>query len=189
MPQPEMSQPEESRLEQADIMRILLRERDKLFAYIWSIVRDTDLADDVFQDVSMLVIERREEINSESHLLGWVRKAARLKALEALRARKRHPTALSIEALAVLEDHWAAYDSTKTSVMVDALRRCIEKLSPYAKQIVRLRYVEGMPGQNVAETMNRKVDTVYKALTRIHSALRTCVNRQIQEASKPSRPQ
>lgn len=164
-------------MEQIEIVRVLLRDREKLFAYIWSIVRDAHIADDVFQDVSLLTIERRHEIGDEQHLGGWLRRAARLKALEALRARKRMPTILSDEAMNLLEAHWQELDGLSASDMVESLRTCMAKLTPYARQVVKLRYVDGMCGEKVAATLNRKLDTIYKSLSRIHRSLRDCMKR------------
>ncbi len=164
-------------MDQIDIVRVLLRDREKMFAYIWSIVRDAHIADDVFQDVSLLAIEHRQEINSEEHLCGWLRRASRLKALEALRARKRMPSMLSEEAMSLLEAHWQEYDGHSASDVVDSLRACMARLTPYARQVIKLRYVDGMGGEEVAATLNRKLDTVYKSLSRIHRSLRDCMER------------
>ncbi len=165
-------------MDQLHIMRVLLRDRDKLFAYAWSIVRDTHLAEDVFQEMSLLVIEQRDKIVDEAHLMVCLRQAARLKSLEALRQRNRMPQMLSDETLALLGAHWQRYDAYDSSDMVDALRSCIARLTPYARQIVKLRYVDGLPGQQVAAAVNRKVETVYKSLSRIHRSLRDCIRQQ-----------
>ena len=38
------------------LVRVLIRDRAKLLGYIWAILRDHHLADDVFQDVTVLAI-------------------------------------------------------------------------------------------------------------------------------------
>ena len=45
------------------------------------------------------------------------------------------------------------------------LDACMNKMTPYSREILRLRYMEGLAGTEVADTLNRKVDTIYKALT------------------------
>ncbi len=77
-----------------DVVRILMRERDRLFAYIWAAVGDAHLAEDVFQEVSMLAAEKGIDVANEHALVIWIRRAARLKSLEAVRARTRRPTPL-----------------------------------------------------------------------------------------------
>jgi DNA-directed RNA polymerase specialized sigma24 family protein len=55
----------------------------------------------------------------------------------------------------------------------------MSRLTLRAQQIVTLRYVQGLNGAQVAETLGRKVHTVYVALTRIHGRLRECVQSRI----------
>src|SRR5438067_8569240 len=93
------------------LVRVLLRDREKLFAYCWSIVRDDNLAEEIFQEVSTLAVEKRQTIRDEQHLAGWLRHAARNKALEAVRARSAKPAVLDETLLDVLEDDWRRWDS------------------------------------------------------------------------------
>src|SRR5687767_1087752 len=101
------------------VVRTLIRERAKLLGYAWAIVRDHHLADDVFQDVTVLAIQRASEIRDADHLLRWLRRAARFKALEALRAAARNPARrivpLDDDVLEMLEADWADADSLATN--------------------------------------------------------------------------
>src|SRR5262245_1335181 len=152
----------------------LLRERAKLLGYIWAIVRDHHLAEDVFQDVTVLALERAGGIRNDDHLLLWARKAARFKALELLRKKARLPLALDGDVLEMLEAEWAEVDSFVVADEVDHLRACIERLTPHAQRILHLRYTAGLTGIQVAGVVNVKVSSVYVALTRIHQALEEC---------------
>jgi RNA polymerase sigma-70 factor (ECF subfamily) len=160
------------------VVRALIRDRVKLLGYIWAIVRDHNLADDLFQDVTVLAIERAEKINDEGHLLLWSRKAARFKALEVLRSKAYRMALLDDDVLDMLEADWAAADSTSTCEEADHLRSCVEQLTPRAKEIVHLRYTEGLSGIQVAETIEIKVESVYVALARIHRNLAECIRRR-----------
>src|SRR5688500_7828983 len=130
-----------------DVVRALIRERAKLLGYAWAIVRDHHLADDVFQDVTVLAIQRAAEIRDAGHLLLWSRRAARFKALEALRAAARSPgrrvVPLDDDVLEMLEADWADVDSLATGEEVDRLRACMEWLAGRARRVLHLRYVEG----------------------------------------------
>ena len=169
-------------LDQKQVVRTLLAERDKLFAYVWSIVRDTHLADDVFQEVTLLAIERREEINDPTHLMGWARKTARFKALEAMRDKQATPMTLSEQTLELLDTHWQTHDIEDTNEVVDALRLCLDKLTDRSRSLVQMKYVDGLTGHKMAEQLNVKVDTIYKSLSRAHAALGECVRAQIGRA-------
>ena len=69
-------------VDQKIIVRVLLRDRGKLLAYIGAIVRDAHIAEDVLQEVSMLALEKQEQILNEAAVLPWMRTAARFRSQE-----------------------------------------------------------------------------------------------------------
>jgi RNA polymerase sigma-70 factor (ECF subfamily) len=164
------------------IVRALIRDRVKLLGFIWAIVRDHHLADDVLQDVTVLAMERAAEIRDDEHLLLWSRKAARYKSLEILRSQAHRTLALDHDVLESLEAQWASVDAAATSDEVGYLRGCMERLTPHAQRIVHLRYTQGLSGIQVAEIIKVKVHSVYVALTRIHRALEECIRHRRQAA-------
>jgi RNA polymerase sigma-70 factor, ECF subfamily len=137
-------------MHQSNVLRVLLQERAKLLAYIWAIVRDEHLAEDVFQDVSLLAIDKREEIHGEEVLMPWLRRTARYRALHAVQSRKQRPVLLSEGILDALDECWEKYDAITAPTLVDALRHCMSRLTTHAREIITLRYVEGLNGAQVA---------------------------------------
>lgn len=168
-------------LDQNTTVRIVMRERVKVFAYIWSIVRDEHLAEDVFQEVAMLVLEKREELRDPEALPVWMRRTARHRAMQALRRQARRPRPLDEAVLDRLEATWDRYDHDQASDRVEALRECLAKLTPRAQQVMKLRYADGLSGQELARSTGRKLESVYMALSRIHNRLADCVRRRLAE--------
>jgi RNA polymerase sigma-70 factor (ECF subfamily) len=160
------------------IVRALIRDRAKLLGYIWAIVRDHHLAEDVFQDLTVLAMERAGEIQDDEHLLLWSRRAARYKALEVLRSKSYQATTLDDDVLELLQTDWARGDAFASSDEVDHLRACLERLTPHARRLVHLRYTEGLTGIQTAEVVQVKVHSVYVALARIHKALEECIRQR-----------
>jgi RNA polymerase sigma-70 factor (ECF subfamily) len=147
-------------------------------AYAGAIVRDDHLAEDIFQEVAVIAMRKREEIRDAAHFLGWMRQTARHRALKALRAMHRSPT-MEESLLDLMDEQWAEHDATPSGELMEALRRCLEELSPYARSLVRLRYVEGLSGGRLAEAVGRELNTVYVALSRTHRALADCIRRRV----------
>jgi RNA polymerase sigma-70 factor (ECF subfamily) len=163
------------------LVRLLLRYRTHLLAYIIAIVRDEHLAEDVYQDVAALAFERRDQIANEPALIGWLRTASRLQAMAALRRKSGSPRTLDDHVLELLGDDFEALAASPEGDEIDALRRCLATLSPYARQMVDLRYVEGVSGQLLADRLGRKLNTIYVALARIHRALGDCIRKRLAE--------
>src|SRR4051812_24664222 len=101
------------------VVRLLLRERTKVLAFIYSILGDHQAAEDVFQDVSVLAIDRCGEIEGESHLLGWLRNAARFKALKARRQRRAQPVLLDDDVLDLIDGEWQRLDEQPARELQD----------------------------------------------------------------------
>src|SRR5690348_11072552 len=123
-------------LQQDVVVQLLLKHRGKLVGAIRAMVADEHLAEDVFQEVSIAAINKCDEIADANHFGPWVRSAARFQSLMALRNRNRLPRALTADVLDALEQHWQRFDQRPDADMSDALRNCLDRLSPYAKQLV-----------------------------------------------------
>jgi RNA polymerase sigma-70 factor (ECF subfamily) len=157
------------------LMRVMMRDRAKLFAYIWSIVRDVHLAEDVLQEVSLLALDKSQVIENEQVLPAWLRTTCRFRALRALENKHRLPTPLDDHLLDQLDQQWGKTDGQTPGDLIDALRDCVAKLTPRARKMLRMRYADGMSGSDVADAAGIKADSVYKSLGRIHRTLADCI--------------
>jgi RNA polymerase sigma-70 factor (ECF subfamily) len=170
-------------LPQDIVVQLLLKHRGKLLGAIRAMVADEHLAEDIFQEISIAAVNKCGEIASIEHFSAWVRHAARYQSLNALRNRNRVPRVLSDEVLDALEHHWKKFDAESDSTLSEALKTCLERLSPYARQIVETRYVQQKVGEDLANALQRSLNTVYVALSRVHNTLRDCLRRQIAKES------
>jgi RNA polymerase sigma-70 factor (ECF subfamily) len=166
-------------VQQDVVVQLLLTHRGKLVGAIRAMVADEHLAEDIFQEVSIAAICKCDEITDVDHFAPWVRSAARLEALTALRNRNRLPRALTADVLDALEQHWQRFDRQPDTDLTDALKNCLERLSPYAKQLVETRYTHGKRGSDLATALRRSLNTVYVALTRVHRSLRDCLRQHL----------
>ncbi|MBI1370049.1 MAG: sigma-70 family RNA polymerase sigma factor [Planctomycetes bacterium] len=166
-------------LDEATIVRELWRQRIALLSYLEVIVRDEHLAEDVFQEVSVAVLRKRGEISDVKHLEAWLRQAARFHGIAAVRKLARRPIVFNDAVLDKLEQVWAQPATHEQSDRSDALRDCIDGLSPYARRLVELRYGEGVSGTDLAAKVGRKLNTIYVALSRIHRTLADCVDERL----------
>lgn len=168
-----------SPLPHTTVVRELLRQRNRLVAYLWTLTGDHHLAEDLFQDLSSEAVHDDRAFADEAHLRRWLRQVARFRAIDALKRRQREPRPLEQEVLLRLEsageDDWTASDADD----VEALRDCLDRLSPYARALVRLRYGEGLSGATLAARLGRQLNTVYVALSRAHRTLGECVRVQL----------
>jgi RNA polymerase sigma-70 factor, ECF subfamily len=171
-------------MDRDSVVRLLVSERVKLLAWIRAMVRDEHLAEDILQDVSIVAVSKCEEIRDALAFPAWTRQVARYKALHALRARRHAPAVLDERTLALLEPYWLPYDSPTSCDLKDLLRECLEQLSPYARELIRLRHQEGKSGVSSAEALGRPLNTVYVALSRVYNRLGDCIRKRLAEQER-----
>jgi len=168
-------------VDQETALRTLLNHQAKLTAFAWSIVRDRHTADDVFQEVLIRAARSHGDIESLDHLLNWARTVARRVAIDLLRADARRPLALDDDVLHQLEHDWRQHDDRTDDRTAEALEHCMKSLTDRTREVLRLRYSEGLTGEQVAFQLNRPAATIYQLLTRTYRTLADCIRRRINE--------
>lgn len=175
-------------LDESTTVRILIRERIRILSYIDSFLGDLALAEDCFQDVCAAAVAREETFEDETHLLRWALRVGRNKSVDLARKRSRQPVILDDDVLDSLEGQWIESEAPEPEWQAERiriLRHCLESLTENSRRIVHLRYVEGMKSGPIAESMGRRVESIYRALTRAHVALRECMEQNFQEQNVP----
>lgn len=165
------------------IVRVMMRHRVRLLAFVGAIVGDRHLAEDVVQEVGARAIEHADTINDETHLTRWLRTSARLVAIEQMRTQRRQPLIFDDAVLDAIEARLDHLGDALPADMGEALDQCLAELSPYARRLVDCRYERGLTGHELADAMQRKHGTVYVALSRIHTTLGKCIRRRLDGAT------
>jgi RNA polymerase sigma-70 factor, ECF subfamily len=165
-------------LDEATVVEVLMAERAKLLAYIWAIVHDSHLVEDIFQEVSLLAIKKRTELSDKRTLPTWLRNSARLMSVAAMRRKGRSPLLFQEDVLDRLDTSWMSVDITSTENTLSMLHRCIAELSLRSREFITLRYVNRLNGSQLAQKLGVTLASVYVTLARIHRNLRECIRRQ-----------
>ena len=171
-------------MKQADIVRILLSERERLLAYINAIVCSHSLAEDVFQETAVLLMKKQDKLTSDQHVRGWLRLTARHLAMKSVKQRSRQAISLDVALIEAMDASWDRIDNEQMQERLELLTGCIEKLTSYSREILKLRYAKGMTGDRLAEKMGRNTSAVQRAMTRIHRQLAECVQHKIENDAK-----
>jgi RNA polymerase sigma-70 factor (ECF subfamily) len=160
------------------VLRLLVEHRDEIFAFILSLVRDAAAAEDIMQDVAVVVCDRWQQFTIGTDFGKWARQIARYKILTERDGRLRSMKLLSEEAI---ESVGAAFDEEESSSRdeLSALRECMRRLGRKARSLVRLRYTEGHDCSRVAEKMGMSLGSVYMGLSRARVALADCVEQRL----------
>lgn len=164
-------------MKQDEVIQVLLRERVRITAAAALLVRDVHAADDIFQQVVLNALEARGQFELADHVVAWALRAARHRAIDLLRRARARP--LSDEVLDLLEAEWGDPAGDGWSDQLEALHHCVGQLASPARQLLRMKYTEGLTAPAIAGQLHRTSDSIYQTLSRIHRALRECVRRKL----------
>jgi len=163
----------------AQAFRLIMQHRTMLAAYVRAIVRSPELAEDTLGDVSVEIARCWDAYDPSRPFGAWARGVARRVALANLRRHGAQPALLDEE---VLERVGAKIEAISAAGLLaerkEALRRCVQELPGPEQALVRSRYYENRSYADIAGSTGRTVDALYVAFSRIHRALRECVQRR-----------
>jgi len=164
-------------LEREPAIKLIMAQRSDLIGYVWSIVRDEHLAEDVFQDVLIVALAKLDTIADAAHLRRWLRVALRLESLKALRRQGKSATLMEPTLMDALDATWQAELEAEDEEMKRKLSYCVDRLPPKARLLIQKRYEEGITGKALALELGRSLNAVYVGLSRAHRALAECMQR------------
>ncbi len=165
---------------QEEFVRLLLTNERRIRAYVRVLVLDPDEAEDVFQEVSVTLLEKYDSLAPDADFTAWACRVASFKVMELRQKQRRDRLVFSDDAMRLLNEE-ATRAAEHASDRGDALRRCIGRLSERNRQMLALRYDGQESIDDIAQRLGRSVQAVYKALSRIRHSLHDCVSKALAE--------
>lgn len=159
------------------VLQWLLERRQHLISYGCVILKDRQLAEDIFQEICVLVVQKWQDFDSAESVLRWSLATTRNKAVDEVRRRERHAKVFSDELLEMLADQLVE-DGVSDEFQQwrhDSLKKCVLELTPRVRQLLYLRYAQGQKPAEIAEGTSAKIQTVYKTMARSLDSLRVCL--------------
>ena len=160
------------------VQQLFVRHQGQLKAFVLALWPDFARADDVLQEVFLAVSAKAAEFEPETNFLAWARSITRFKLLEARRNAPR-TGAMSDDVLASLAA--SGPEDWGSDRKLAALAKCLASLAPKAQEIVRLRYHREHSPPEIAQLLSRSVNSIGVALAKARTALRECIERQLNQ--------
>jgi RNA polymerase sigma-70 factor (ECF subfamily) len=148
-------------------------------AFVYSLVGDARLRDDVLQDVAVAVLESFDSYDQSRPFLPWVLAIARNESANARRARGRAPTLLTEAAAASLAAAMADVEEGERDRLA-FLDDCLRRVTGRPREVCDLRYRGGLAPERIAMALGMQPNTVSKTLQRVREQLRACIEDRLQ---------
>lgn len=158
---------------------LLSRYQEKVFSYIMMMVRDTDLANDIFQETFFKVIRtlKKGKYNEEGKFLPWVMRIAHNLMIDHFRKEKKLPTVKQYVGLE--DDEFDIFstisdglptveDEIATDQIRNDVRKLVNLLPEEQKQVVIMRHYLNMSFKEISQVTDVSINT---ALGRMRYAL------------------
>ena len=155
-------------------VRHYLDNMRRLYSYIFAFVPNRTDADDIFQEVTVIMWQKYESFATDAGFFNWAVKITRNKIKQHIQKQSRDPIRQNLPGLRPLDD-CALSMLREHSLEQEALRQCIARMKAKDQELLRLRYEADTSTQSVAAHLGRGVSAIYKALNRIHYQLLLCI--------------
>ncbi len=153
---------------------LINRHQRKLFSYIMLIVKDKHLAEDVFQDTFIKIINtlRSGAYNEEGKFLPWAMRIAHNLIIDFFRKSKRMPFRENSEEYDLFETLKIYEDTIEDKIIIEQIHEDVKKLIEYLpeeqKEVLKMRHYMEMSFKDIAQQTDVSINT---ALGRMRYAL------------------
>ena len=142
------------------------RYKEKLFSSILFLVKDKFLAEDLFQETFLRIIDtlRSRRYNEEGKFLPWAMRIAHNLCVDYFRKVKRTPSILTQDKKDIFDViHVVVNEHAEHRIMRDQsynrVHQMLEKLPDEQREVIVLRHFGDMSFKEIAETTNCSINT------------------------------
>jgi RNA polymerase sigma-70 factor (ECF subfamily) len=164
------------------IEELLRRHKSKIFTSIYLLVKDQYLAEDIFQDAFIKVINtlRSGRYNEEGKFLPWVMRIAHNLVIDYFRKEKRTPTITSADGTDILNLIQIHEESAEERMLREQthadLRKMIHFLPDEQKEVLIMRHYADLSFKEIAELTDVSINTALGRMRYALSNLRKMMN-------------
>jgi RNA polymerase sigma-70 factor (ECF subfamily) len=150
-----------------------------LFRFIHALVRNAELANDLYQTTLLAAFRDLGAFEARSSLRTWLFGIARHRCLDALKTGKRRdaPLVRDDETPEVADATPGPDQRLDDAQLRTALGHCLDQLAADTRMVLVMRFSEGMPYDDVARICRASAEAVRARVSRALPVLRRCIER------------
>jgi len=142
----------------------------RILYYVYQILTDYDLSEDVLQNVWLTVYQQLPRLKSTRAFSVWLYRIARNQAyLELRKARRYVSTVNSLEEMAI--DVSVDDDDALQAESIPRMHECLEKMRPEFSEVLTLKYMEGLSYDEISSVLGCSLGIVKIRLYRARKML------------------
>jgi len=164
------------------LVKNIVKYKKVLGGMLTAMVGDYTVAEDLFQEVAVIMTRKRETADEDCRFVAWARQIA-INVVRDYR-KKRARSKVRILEDAALEGIARVFEETDEplwDLRREALQRCAEKLPERERSLIRRRYDAEEPIEALAASLSTTRGAVDTMLYRIRKALHQCVEGRLRK--------
>ncbi|HZC44386.1 MAG TPA: RNA polymerase sigma factor [Acidobacteriaceae bacterium] len=165
---------------------IVERHQSRVYSIAYRILGDCGAAEEVAQDVFLALYQNLDRLQSQEHLLAWLRRVTVHRATDACR---RRASRVEYAADEFCEEHMslnatasaASQGAFAPNSMTTSIEQMVASLPPAQRAVLLLRYQEDLLPTEISAVLSIPLGTVKSHLQRALKLLRSKASRQRKE--------
>jgi len=154
------------------------RAEPSINRFVRSFLRDSAEAEDVLQEVALVIVDRYSSYDATQPFLGWALGISQRVLWTHLRKKYRDRDLVLNDAITHVSGVFETLDS-QVQDRKEALAHCMGKVHGEGRRALLLRYEEGLELRQIAHRLGKSVSAAGVLLYRVRSALRECIGRRL----------
>ena len=164
------------------------RHQSRVFSIAFRILGDCGTAEEVAQDVFLALYRNLDRVQSQEHLLAWLRRVTVHRATDAYR---RRASRVEFAADEFCEEHMClngtgsavSQRAFESGCMATGIEQMVASLPPAQRAVLLLRYQEDLMPSEISALLSMPLGTVKSHLQRALKLLRGKASRQRKEVA------
>lgn len=166
--------------------RLFAKYKDRIFSFIFQMIKDEAKAEDLTQDVFMKVYKSKDTYDPKFKFSTWIFTIARNCALDYLKKKKEVLPGVSSEEGNMVEE----FADDSVDIEMDLVRKsdhrivgkCFEKLSLDQREALSLRIFSENSYEEIAEIQQKSLAAIKSLINRAKKALHLCVQECVSQS-------
>ena len=154
------------------------RAQPSVGRFVNSFLRDRTEAADVLQEIALIIVEKFEQWEPERPFIGWALGIARRVVLVHLREKYRDRRVEFSDAIDQVALSFERLEP-QAELVKDSLADCLGQVRGQSRQVLSLRYTDGLELKQIADQLGMTASNVGVMLHRVRAALRKCVDQKL----------
>jgi RNA polymerase sigma-70 factor (ECF subfamily) len=164
------------------LVKNLLTYKRVLEGMLVAMVGDPTVAEDLYQEMDILMTRKRDSADEDCKFVAWGRQiAVNLVRDYRKKLARGKVQILDDDVLESVAETFEAAAESEWDARREALRICADKLSEKDRILLRRRYEESVPVDQLAQELSLSRGAVDTSLYRLRKALHDCVEMRLQQ--------